>query len=181
MGSSYAARASRISLQTAHPNVCKSTTRARVGSMLTSIIAALHFGQAGRSIAANGTTDETGDMRAPSNWREHNTLCHRWMPMWGGDGSRMRRHALECQLIRVPALHWNSQAGGRFRQVVLAFSPSSTRRRIASGRRLGPKTRSIAICASCGQSIILIEKMPNRWPVSLLAEQRLLRRETVRF
>jgi hypothetical protein len=31
------------------------------GAMLTSIIAALHFGQAGRSIAANGTT---GDMRA---------------------------------------------------------------------------------------------------------------------
>jgi hypothetical protein len=32
--------------------------RARAGSMLTSIIWALHLGQAGRSIAANGTTDD---------------------------------------------------------------------------------------------------------------------------
>jgi hypothetical protein len=33
--------------------------RARAGSILTSIIGALHFGQAGRSIAANGMTDAT--------------------------------------------------------------------------------------------------------------------------
>ena len=31
---------------------------ARAGSMLTSIIWALHLGQAGRSIAANGMTDD---------------------------------------------------------------------------------------------------------------------------
>jgi len=36
---------------------CKSTTQARTGSMLTSIIWALHFGQAGRSIATNAMTD----------------------------------------------------------------------------------------------------------------------------
>jgi len=41
----------------AHSNVCKSTPRAPAGSMLTSIIGALHFGQAGRPIAANGMTD----------------------------------------------------------------------------------------------------------------------------
>jgi hypothetical protein len=34
-------------------------SRARDGSTLTSIIAALHLGQAGRPIAANGTTEKT--------------------------------------------------------------------------------------------------------------------------
>jgi len=41
----------------AHSNVCKSTP-ARAGSMLASIIGTLHFGQAGRSIAANGMTED---------------------------------------------------------------------------------------------------------------------------
>ena len=49
---------------------CKSTTQARTGSMLTSIIWALHFGQAGRSIATNAMTDR----------RERNTLCHLCVP-----------------------------------------------------------------------------------------------------
>ena len=41
-------------------NICKSTSEARAGSMLTSIISALHRGQAGRPIAANGMTDDRG-------------------------------------------------------------------------------------------------------------------------
>jgi hypothetical protein len=56
-------QSAKIFLQTAHSNVCKSTPRARAGSMLTSIIWALHFGQAGRSIAANGMTDDR-----PCDW-----------------------------------------------------------------------------------------------------------------
>jgi hypothetical protein len=44
-------------LQIAHSNVCKSQP-ARTGSILASIIGALHFGQAGRSIATNGMTDD---------------------------------------------------------------------------------------------------------------------------
>ena len=47
-------------MQTAHLNVCKSTSKARAGSMLMSIISALHRGQAGRPIAANGMTDDRG-------------------------------------------------------------------------------------------------------------------------
>jgi len=46
-------------LHTAHSNACKSTP-ARTGVMLASLIEALHFGQAGRSIAANGMTDDSG-------------------------------------------------------------------------------------------------------------------------
>jgi hypothetical protein len=41
--------------------------------------------------------------RPPLNWRERNTLCHRWMPMRGGDKLSMRRHGLERELIR----HWD--------------------------------------------------------------------------
>jgi len=80
MGSSNAAKLVSTWLQTAHSNVCKSTLRARAGSMLTSIMWALRFGQAGRSIAANGMTDERRwdwGMMLPSNRRERNTLFHR--------------------------------------------------------------------------------------------------------
>jgi len=56
MGSSYAARVLSTWLQMAHSNVCRSTP-ARAGSILASIIAALHFGQAGRSNAPNGMAD----------------------------------------------------------------------------------------------------------------------------
>jgi len=79
MGSSYAARVWCPWLQIAHSNVCKSTP-GRASSILTSIIGALHFGQAGRSIATNGMTDDRRwdwGMMLPSNRRERNTLCHR--------------------------------------------------------------------------------------------------------
>ena len=46
-------------LQIAHSNACKSTP-ARTGVTLASLIEALHLGQAGRSIAANGMTDDGG-------------------------------------------------------------------------------------------------------------------------
>src|SRR5258708_13201302 len=69
MGSSYATRVLSSRLQIAHSNVCKSTP-ARTGSILASIIGALHFGQAGRSIATNGMTDDRRldcGMMLPSN------------------------------------------------------------------------------------------------------------------
>src|SRR6266851_9057707 len=99
MGSSYAARVLSTRLQTAHSNVCKSMPRARAGSMLTSIIWALHLGQAGRPIAANGMTDDRcwdWGMMLPSNRRERNTLCHRYMP--GSDGDD-----LLCALVGLDA------------------------------------------------------------------------------
>ena len=57
IGSSYTARVFCTRLQIAHSNVCKSTP-GRASSIQTSIIGALHLGQAGRSIATNGMTDD---------------------------------------------------------------------------------------------------------------------------
>src|SRR6266436_7026609 len=77
IGSSYAARVLCTRLQIAHSNVCKSTP-GRASAILTSIIGALHFGQAGRSSATNGMTDDRRldwGMMLTSNRRERNTLC----------------------------------------------------------------------------------------------------------
>src|SRR3981189_333325 len=66
MGSSYAARVLCTRLQIAHSNVCKSTP-GRASAILTSIIGALRFGQAGRSIATNGMTDDRRGRCSPQS------------------------------------------------------------------------------------------------------------------
>jgi hypothetical protein len=63
-------------LQAEHSNVRKVVPNS-AGMIRASIIRVWHFGQAGRSIAGSGKTDDSNwesDMMASSNRRERNTL-----------------------------------------------------------------------------------------------------------
>jgi len=86
IGSSYAARAVSTRPQTAHSNVCKPTP-GRAGSILASLISALHFGQAGRPNATGEMKDDSGRdwgmVLPPRLGRKRNTFCHRECPGGG--------------------------------------------------------------------------------------------------
>jgi hypothetical protein len=100
--SSHAPSFLRTWLHKVHSKVCRSVPE-NAGTMRASIIWAWHFGQAGRSIAASGTMDDSSrgwGIMLPSNRRQCNTLDHRAYPE-GRAVTRQYAVPATCSLFNI--------------------------------------------------------------------------------